>query len=84
VLYMLSSKNSNFDFALDPYVVLPAAGGATGGHGFSMQPARNGFTGFVQPVRLAVCSSLDMLMHRRLMLFSLFRWLIHVSTLCDP
>jgi hypothetical protein len=43
----------SFGYPLYPYVVLFAAGGATPGYGYWVQPSGDGSTGFLQPVRLA-------------------------------
>jgi hypothetical protein len=43
---------NSFDNSLDPYVVLPTAGGRASGFGYWVQPVGDGGTGFLQPVRL--------------------------------
>jgi hypothetical protein len=40
-------------YSLDPYVVLPINNGETREFGYWVQPAREGCTGFLQPMQLA-------------------------------
>jgi hypothetical protein len=40
-------------FPLDPYVILSAACGGAGGHGYWVQPFGDDRTGLIQPIRLA-------------------------------
>jgi hypothetical protein len=67
---------------LDPYVVFSPTRGATGGDGFWVQPYGNGSSGFIQPVRLVIAQLNYQLMYHRNCF--IFRWLVHVATLCDP
>jgi hypothetical protein len=45
---------------------------------------RNGCVELIQPVWLAVWPEANMMMQRRFLISLLFKWLIHVETLCDP
>jgi hypothetical protein len=52
----------SFGYLLDLYVVLSLACGAPPGHGYWVQPFGNGSTGYIQPIRMAVCSASHRLM----------------------
>jgi hypothetical protein len=81
-VYYLYAVYSVF-YTLDPYVVLPITNGETRGFDYWVQPAREGCTGFIQPVQLAFWSLIIMVMLRSSLLSGSFHWLIHVSTLSD-
>jgi hypothetical protein len=48
-----------------------------------VQPFGDGNMEYLQPIWLAVWWSPHMLMHMAVLKSCIFRWLIHVSTLCD-
>jgi hypothetical protein len=72
-------------YPLDAYVVMCIAGEAPPGHGFWVQLFEDVCSRLIQPVRLVAWSQTHiMLILWRTFCLSLFRWLIHISTLRDP
>jgi hypothetical protein len=45
-----------YGYPLDPYVFLSPTRGSAGGDGFWVQPFGDGSLGFIQPVRVCVCT----------------------------
>jgi hypothetical protein len=70
-----------FDYPLVSYVVISPATERPSKHGFWMQPFGNGSTRYIQPIRMATWSAINMLMTRHDVLLQIFRWLIHVIRL---